>query len=62
MMIYPQQPLILCLVLSPLAFVKANWQEWWTYDGISGIVLLLNFFVFLIGAPTMRDFHDFGLT
>ena len=36
MMIYPQQPLILCLVLSSLAFVKANWQEWWTYDGISG--------------------------
>lgn len=29
--------LILGLVLSqPLAIVKANWQEWWTYDGISG--------------------------
>ena len=44
LMMKPPAQLILCLVLSqPLALVKANWQEWWTYDGISGTSWLTNF-------------------
>ena len=27
---------VLILLLNDVALVKANWQEWWTYDGISG--------------------------